>query len=291
MIDLTGEQWIAIQNTLQNAHTITVSDINRQWTMVIFSVGPFKIAYPDFICGRETIDENYVINTVAAAKKMGADVIRFQGGHLPKSKDIKHKVKQGTIKIKDLNLWKIIQPEKAKRTRNKSQKTKVCIRKGTIHDGATIYNMYLSTIKRHNGNIRYNQEYFTALSPEAAWVATIDDIPCAFICIGFQGQRGVYLHGGHETWSRKYYSSDLLYLFMLDMACARNMTSFDFLPSPKLQHSLWKYKESWGGENTNFEVTDMILNPLKGQLFILAMQFISSVNTLKNLLLRKLIKN
>lgn len=275
MLNLNSEKWINIQNAFHNANTIKVSGENREWPMITFNVGPFKIAYPDFICGREQIDEEYINHTISEAENIGVDVIRFQGGALTLKDGAKYIVNQGTIKIEDLHFWRNNQTEKARRTRNKMLKTHVCIRKGKTSDGPAIYAMYCNTITRHNGSLRYSQEYFTALSPEAAWIATIDDIPCAFVCIGYQGSRGVYLHGGHEPWAKQYYPNDLLYLFMLDMAYEKKLSSFDFLPSPKSQPNLVHYKKSWGGENNNFEVTDVILTPIKGKILTFSMKVVN----------------
>lgn len=281
MLDLNSEQWIDIQNAFHNAHAIKVNGNSRHWPMAIFSAGPFKIAYPDFICGNEKIDEEYINRTIAEAKNIGVDIIRFQGDSIPLNKGTKNIVKQGTIKIKELHFWRNNQTEKAKRTRNKMLKTRVCIRKGKSSDGPAIYAMYNNTIKRNNGNLRYSQEYFTALSPEAAWIATIDDTPCAFVCVGFQGHRGIYLHGGHAPWAKQDYPSDLLYLFMLDMAYEKKLSSFDFLPSPKSQHNLMHYKKSWGGADSNFEVTDVILTTFKGNFFIFSMKVINLLSSVK----------
>lgn len=288
MLDLNSDQWINVQNSFPNADAIKVYGHNRYWTMSVFKVGPFKMAYPDFISGNEKIDEEYINCTISEAKKLGVDVIRFQGKFVPIQKETKKILSQGTIKIEDLNFWRKNQKEKAKRTRNRKSKSRISIRKGTADDGLAIYTMYNNTIKRNNGSLRYTQAYFTALSPEAAWIATIDDKPCAFVCVGFQETRGVYLHGGHEAWAKQDHPSDLLYLFMLDMAFEKNLSSFDFLPSPKSQPNLMQYKKSWGGVNSSFEVSDVVLTVFKGNFLIFSITIMNLLTAAKKYIYSKI---
>lgn len=271
MIDLSSAQWIKSIESLHNAKVHHININGTESLIVVFSVGPFKMAYPDFLHGNMEMNAQYTEECIALAQNIGVDIVRFQGAPLTTLNYPISIVDQGTVCISDLNRWQKKLPQKAKRAQNKLKSTLLSVRKAIKEDTKKIYQIYIDTISRNKGNIRYTKEYFENLISDAAWVATFDHEICAFVCIGQKNNRGVYLHGGYIPSFKQHYPHDLLYITMLNSACDKGLISFDFLPSPIEQPSLTKYKLQWGGDEAPFVVTDVVLRPIRGRVLVFCM--------------------
>lgn len=184
---------------------------------------------------------------------------------LPRALKMKVKVQNiGTHMVPNLQQWQPDDFEKARRTRNRMARSSLRIERATAADASEIYRLYSETIARHRGSIRYRERYFCAMAERTTLVARNNDHLCGFVSFARRGSEAFYLHGGHSLGARALYPSDQLFYSMIMSAKNEGLTSFDFLPSPKGQRALLRYKEAWGGVTSPFLVSDVSLRRIRG---------------------------
>ncbi len=118
-----------------------------------------------------------------------------------------------------------------------------------------IYEMYESTVSRHQGALRYTREYFAALCALGqvnervrVFGATKDDRVAGFAITLRHGDTTFYLHGGTHDDFRRDGPSDQLLLEAISRARSDGSATFNLMASPPDQPMLVRYKEKWGGE-------------------------------------------
>ena len=268
MLDLASVNWTSI---LEEGLGATTSRMPDGGTMACFKAGPFRIAYPDFVVGRA--DSNAGLDEIIhVAKGLRADMIRLQAPQACSDPRTRGSHGLGTVMIGDLQGWNERQWEKPRRAANRETRSALKIRKGTQGDGWRLHALYCRTVQRHGGSVRYSERYFELLAPHAALVAEFEGKICGFVCAGFHGTRGLYLHGAHAQEVRGQYPSDQLFLAMLREARDAGLGSFDFLATPSNQQSLGAYKRAWGGMDEPLVVSDLALNPWRARGIVAAMR-------------------
>lgn len=280
MIDLDGEHWAAALQIGLGARVLRLSG-DDGGLMVCFRAGPFKVAYPDFLIGSRALDDAGLAARCAAARRLGADLVRLQTPVSVEDRRVYASHSLGSIAIASLQDWNERAWEKARRAANRRSRSELRIRAGRQGDGAHLHRLYLSTLHRHSGAARYSREYFEAIAPHAALIAELGDDICGFVCTGFQGGRACYMHGGHLPQARSHYPSDQLFVTMLRNARDIGLHSFDFLPSPPGQGSLAAYKRAWGGNDVGLVVSDLALNPLRARGFSWALRLSNRLTGLR----------
>lgn len=281
MIDLESRAWA---NVLREGLGAQSLNLPGGGMVTCFKVGPFRVAYPDFLIGSPCdIDTAGVQARIEAAKLLQADLLRLQVSHAPTSHQPFEVHPLGSIVVPLLANWSERNQEKSRRAANRTARSPLLIRPGKETDGAAMHKLYLSTVFRHGGAARYNRRYFELLAPKAATIAELNGDVCGFICVGYQAQRACYMHGAHSQEGRKHYSSDQLFLGMLRKAHESGMTRFDFLPSPPDQRSLIAYKKAWGGKEEDLVVADISLHPLRARSFSLALKLFNSWNSIRRI--------
>lgn len=271
MIDLASDLWLSALQAGLGAKVVRMPGADGG-LMACFRAGPFRVAYPDFLIGSEHLDEAALLAQCEAARQLGADLLRIQTDQALADARVFASHSLGSIAISPLADWSERSFEKVRRAANRQARSALQIRQGQADDGAHLYKLYLSTLRRHSGAARYSEAYFEAIAPSAALVATVDGSICGFVCIGFRGGRACYMHGAHDPQARAHYPSDQLFLAMLRTARDAGLRSFDFLPSPAGQDSLSAYKRAWGGQDIALVVSDLALNPLRARGFSLALR-------------------
>lgn len=256
MLDLGSERWSEI---IREGLGATTARLPGGGMLACFRAGPFRIAYPDFVVGTADYDCNFDL-LIDAARELGADLLRLQApGACADPRTLRvHEL--GTVVIGDLLAWNERRLEKPRRAANRQSRSDLVLRNGVAADGAQLHALYRSTVQRHGGIARYSERYFELLAPHAAIVAELNGLVCGFVCTGFLGSRGCYMHGAHAPQARSHYPSDQLFLAMLRRAREAGLTSFDFLPTPLEQPSLLAYKFAWGGMPAPLSVSDVALN-------------------------------
>lgn len=270
MIDLLSTSWV---NAVTNGLGATHHNLIDGGSITCFRAGPFRIAYPDFFTGTQgPVGPDELQARMQMARNLKADLVRLQTADMQASTQPLTTHELGSCIISSLDAWNEREFDKARRTSNREKRSPLLLRKGRRTDGKCMHQLYLSTIRRHGGAARYNQNYFELIAEEAAIVAELDGQLCGFVCTGFRNETAYYMHGAHAIEARKHYVSDLLFLAMLREAREVGMMTFDFLPSPADQPTLTAYKLLWGASAHRFTAYDLALNPLRARCFLAAVK-------------------
>lgn len=262
MIDLNSERWRSAVEASLRARVVPLASTNESEpsSLTIFRRGPWQIGYVDFIAGSEGQSEASLPALMSAARALGVDVVRFQGREpVPMSRRWARYPIQD-CRIENLQRWEARAIDKGRRTSNRRVRTALSIRRARRDDGAAMHRLYVETLRGHGGTAHYSASYFEAIAESAALVATYEGQLVGFVCSGFLGGRGLYLHGAQSPAGRRHHASDLLFLEMLCAAKAKGLKTFDFLASP--QPGLLAYKQAWGGRARNEWVCDCPLTVL-----------------------------
>jgi len=265
VIDLDGAQWADCLAASFGAQVVRMD--TAEATLTVFDKGPWTIGFVDFVSGSQGDPAVLVAPARLAAKTAGVHVLRFVADRpLPGSARFA-RYPQQACRLPDLQAWRAATSDKGRRTLNRRIRTSLVMRGATRADAAAMHALYLATVSRQGGVPRYPLAYFEALAPHAGTVALLDDQVVGFVCAGYRGGRGLYLHGAHAPSARAHHPSDLLYLAMLETARDRGLCAFDFLASP--QPGLLQYKQAWGGERFTEWTSDLATGALGG-MFVMA---------------------
>lgn len=268
MIDLGSDEWATALRDGLGARWMPLSDGG---SIACFRAGPFRVAYPDFLIGSHgCVGKDEIDMRIDAARSLRADLVRIQAVNAEVSHQAMAVHALGSTVIPALSEWDERQYEKGRRAANRESRSELILRPGCETDGGAMYKLYLATIRRRGGAVRYGQRYFELIAPAAATVAELDGNVCGFVCVGFHKLRACYMHGAHALDTRQHYPSDQLFLHMLREARDAGMSRFDFLASPAGQPSLLAYKKAWGGVREPLTVTDIAINPVRARGFNVA---------------------
>jgi CelD/BcsL family acetyltransferase involved in cellulose biosynthesis len=159
--------------------------------------------------------------------------------------------------IADLQDWDISRVSKnRKRDLNRARRSELTVVDAiTANDGARLFELYLETLRRNRGTVRYNAEYFGRLVELASThenlrvlLAKRDQAIAAFVVVARQGATACYLHGATDWSMRDYRPTAVLFNDAIEWAKTAGCQCFNFMSSPKDQPSLTQYKEKWGAE-------------------------------------------
>lgn len=262
--------------------TLYMSDLELSinYSLSIFKAGPFKIAYLGFPLGGGVDNLCLTSEMVLELKKIRFPVtihsIKIPVSPFLNCAELTLK-KQVALETAILNLqrWKPEKHNKIKRVMNKLSRQNICIQECSekFHPD-DLYKLYRDTIMRHQGNIRYNNQYFKALfelsrmnSNIKIFVATLNKRIAGFVVCVCHQNTAYYLHGSMDMNLKEYYPSDLLFYHSIQWAKNKGMECYNMLSSPKGQISLVKYKEKWGGETRVHKTYELNLNPLMTTLY------------------------
>ncbi len=267
-LNLDSEEWAGILRSGFGASLIDVAEGAETSRVTIFRAGPFRIAYPEFPVGATQYPRSLTNAIVRAARDHCVDMLRFHSCGSVQAESHVTALDLGTHVIPDVQAWDVSGIEKARRSRNRANRTPLAIERAVAHDAPEMYALYLQTLSRRGGSKRYTLPYFRALAgANSSLIARLDGRVCGFVSFAYQGLRACYLHGAHDASTRRYYASDLLFYEMISMAKAHGAKVFDFLPSPPDQPSLAHYKSAWGAVAGPFVVSDIDVRPLRAGFF------------------------
>lgn len=270
MIRIGSPAWA---NALQAGLGATVSEIDvaagRHAQLAVFERAGVRVGYADFAAGTDVLDDQYEEAILAVARRQNVDVVRFQASCAVKGSARFARYPLETSLVPDLKVWDERSLEKPRRTANRLGRTEIEVRRGVPGDAPVLHGLYVETMRRHSGLLRYTEPYFASLAESACWLACFEGEIIGFVASARSGDRGFYLHGGHRESARHHYPSDILFLTMLREAKEEGLHSFDFLASPPQQRSLLNYKRAWGGEPHPIVVSDRALG-WRGRMFTFA---------------------
>ena len=249
--------------------------------ITIFKAGPFRIGYVGFpkggVLGKHGINEECILAVSKARFPFPLHLLRIPCSSFDKKNvfDLDAVTTPETA-IVDLQRWKVSSVPKLSRYVKRANRSglKVIDASPVLLQGQNCYRLYKETIRRNDGNLRYNKDYFNELielshiqSNVRCLLAFLQDELAGFIVIVMHKQTAYYLHGASKVSLRRYCASDRLLFKGIVWAKEMGMNCFNFMASPNDQPSLIRYKEKWGGITRNQYVYELPINPLYAKVF------------------------
>jgi len=227
-----------------------------------FKKSLLTIAYPNFPIGIKSLEAAKIMTSdLSFLKKVNVSAQRLiiQHEDFDEGKSIPAQIKKQPMSlIQDLQGWSIDNlTSSIRRNIRKSKKNKIEIRAiSNIHEADSIFNLYVQTVKRHSGKVRYNREYFIQLvnailceSDITGYVALHGNGELiGYMISAYQNEVAYYLHGGIDYKYQKYRVMDALFAQSIVTAKDLGLLNFNFLTSPPNQPDLVRYKEKWGAK-------------------------------------------
>jgi hypothetical protein len=125
-------------------------------------------------------------------------------------------------------------------------------------DGTLCHELYVTSVSRQRGAIRYPKNYFNALCTSSASGGPVtvtkavapDGRVAGFLATLRQGDSVYYLHGGYRDDCAAMRPGYFLMRGSIESARDAGLRQFNFLTSPPGQPALLAYKESFGGQTS-----------------------------------------
>ncbi len=263
------QDWFSILKAGFNIDILSITineDIN--YRVPVFHKGPFRIAYPGFPIGAmpENCDTTLIAD-ILKNKNRSFDLLRLWCSGLASCGESTHKPSSlipETV-IYDLTCWSEgVLPAAVRRNLRKAKKSGLHIRPASIEDVKVVYSLYLDMIKKRKGNMRYNMNYFHELISVAQGSShlfvdvaeTSTGRVVSMIVTASHGGDAYYLHGATDFGYTNLRPADILMFKAISAAHDRGDNAFSFLPSPRKQDGLIRFKEKWGGKTQITPVYD-----------------------------------
>lgn len=273
-----SEEWQNIITSSFNAKTLYIWDNEQRdgATVTIFKAGPFRVGYIGFPVGgsiRKNSINNELVKFLTDTKlPITLHLVQITNTAFSENKYLPIPYSEiPETAISDLQNWDILLQRKTLRSDIKkalSYKINIFNAHSPRH-GNAMHKLYLETLVRRSGNLRYNNKYFQNIvnlsitnNRLVCLLAEINGDIAGFLTLAFHGKTAFYLHGGHSISCRQYKISDLLLHRAIILAKKAGITKFNFMASPKDQPSLIFYKEKWGGVTKNQKVYYLARNKI-----------------------------
>lgn len=275
-----SDEWLNVLKIGLGAH-IYYSDTKDypSYAFPIFSKGPFGVAYPGFPVGGAL--PNYIdgIKTddwlKGKIKTSSWHMIRIWNSKLEPSlgqtsKPSSYIQETYLPSIKRFSMESLHSP--VRRDIKRAIRRGVRIENAQISDAKKIYQLYIATIKRNHGSLRYTFEYFRQLTILAqknynlnilVAINDADEVIGFAVWIKHLGN-GYYLHGASDRKYSKDQPSELLIYKAISQASESFVKGFSFMGSPRNQPGLIRFKEKWGGETCETPVFDCYIPTIRG---------------------------
>ena len=297
----SSSQWHNILKEGFNCTTIYISDKNQKdgVSITIFKKAFLKIGYLSFPTGGtlsgETLDNNSIQYILKNILPKFVHILRIPSGKFtPANITCKTFYSCPETYITNLGDWTLEQISKrCRRDINKSirenENVEVIKDPGYAED---FYNLYINTIKKNKGLVRYTKSYFKSIITYSKKNKNIrctcikyDRKIIAFLILVVNEKIAYYLHGAIDYNFRKSLPNDLLIYNAIEWAKENNIKTFNLMCSPIKQPSLVKYKEKWGGETSENVTFEYGVSVVHYTLFKLANFILNAFNNIKSRLL------
>jgi len=144
-----------------------------------------------------------------------------------------------------------------RRTINEAMTNEISIEKiKNIREIETFYHLYLASIRRNRGIVRYPLALFENIFPlieqghADIFFANYQGRAVAGIAIIYSRKVAHYFHGGSSDEYLRLRPNDLLFHSAIVEASRKSKAEFDFLGSAKNMQGLVQFKEKWGTQRT-----------------------------------------
>jgi lipid II:glycine glycyltransferase (peptidoglycan interpeptide bridge formation enzyme) len=238
----------------------------------IFKVGPFRIGYVGFpvggMLGKQPLDNKTIMALQTAPLPTALHLLRLPTSAFDDNGMVLNlnSITTPETAIVDLQRWQLSQLPKLNRDIKKANRSQLKLIDASLlsSHGKICHHLYKDTMRRHDGNLRYNLNYFNALIELShtqtnlrCLLAFLDDKIGGFIVVALHGETAYYLHGAMNQALRRFGASDRLLYEAIMWAKEKKINHFNLMASPIDQPSLIRYKEKWGGitkEQKNYEL-------------------------------------
>lgn len=257
-------QWRDIIKSGLGGRIVCLSGPNGErmpWTL-ISRVG-LTVAFPRFPVGLVPGDEWLIadMETVKVALlEKGVDLIKMSAPATFLTKSItgnEDVISLPETCILDLHAWSADALSATVRRKFRfAESYGLVIQSVEVDDGRELHRLYINTIKRQGGRVRYTFKYFEALCSETqkssvisvGKVVTPNNEIVGFIVVGHDERCSYYLHGGFDERFSTQRPGYFAMRWAIELSRNRGKELFNFLVSPKGQPTLRAYKESFGGQ-------------------------------------------
>jgi hypothetical protein len=252
----------------------------------LFPAGPFRIGYLGFPLGR--LLGNGALRSILMSQlatglaEWSPLCVRVQGSAFIESDELQlPAVITPETAIPDLQAWShhSVSTNVRRDLKKAAGAGLELVDAESADDGVRLYKVYVATIKRHRGSLRYNARYFSRLIELAATRQDLRVITArkhgdiaGFFVLVMDADTAYYLHGGTNFELPNYHSAPLLFEAAIEAAKSRGLRCFNFMSSPADQPTLVRYKEKWGGITRQHKTYVLALRPAY-QLFKVAEKF------------------
>jgi len=233
---------------------------SRPFSIPIFQKGPFRIVYPGFPVGAIPMEYCRLLeDPTGLDDRVGPwHMVRIWQSTVLNPCQTRRHTNSMVVEttIPDLHSWDPARLSSAiHRNLKKANRSGLRIEPAEKSDSSRIYALYHATIRRKGGNLRYTESYFQALIDasrkqndiQVHTARTPDRKIASMLVCAYHRGRAFYLHGATDAGCSSMRPADLLMFNAIDRAKAQGMTAFSFLPSPREQSGLIRFKEKWGG--------------------------------------------
>jgi hypothetical protein len=245
--------------------------VGAPWGVAVtrFKVGPLALGYANFPIGLQSREQHSFLlakETRALLRKAGVYILRWQVPVAVVPEILAKRVLPVT-EIDDLQSWREdgLNPGVRYELR-RSRREGLRIREARLEETDRLHALYVRTVSRHRGQVRYTLSYFTALLRLAVvgekvqcYVGTPDktDDAIGFIVTVEDGVAAYYLHGGFDRAHAALRPGYGLLAHAIQHAQHAGCRQFELLASPPGQHSLVRFKEQMGGSTVDSAVFDV----------------------------------
>ena len=258
----------------------------------LFRAGPVVLAYPRFPLGLGDNDAWVLDSLPAVQSELAAnnvDLLRMSApmGLLAALPRIRIESSAPETVVERLGDWRAqdLAPTVRRKFRQ-AEKAGLVVRPAEAADGAACHSLYVRSVSRHRGALRYSKLYFDDLCATSASAGpvvvtkalTADGRIAGFLATLRQSDSVYYLHGGYRDDCAAMRPGYFLMRWSLEAAREAGQRRFNFLTSPLGQPALLAYKESFGGRSSQRSYWQQPLTAM-GSMTAWSLRLLASVRT------------
>lgn len=259
---LRGSVWAAVlKEGLGASAVLTCPPGMRPVNWSVFARLGMKAAYPNFPVGfeEEFIDaRDRIGDHLKQLRRRGVDLAMFSfpraaAFDLPIHAEV---ARQPETRILGLSAWSEARMSSATRRKvSRAERHGLVVRPCSSEDGECIHKLYVESVRRKGGGLRYGVRYFQALCEASSRSSAVSvgivrrepgDI-VGFISLLHGPEISYYLHGGYAIEAATFRPGYLAMYWAIRRCCALGCETLNLLTSPADQPGLVAFKESFGG--------------------------------------------
>lgn len=236
----------------------------RQVSLFVWQRGPVRIGFLGFPVTPGWAAEQMLRDAKAFNWPERVDLIRTNVSMLDEqAQEVGGGVRLPESVIPNMAVWPARAGKKIRKDLKWAERHGTTIRIARHNDAKLVHAIYAGTVKRHNGRLRYSEEYFRRLLMLVddrvdfrACIAVREDLDIGFCLGAITGSRAWYLHAGASPEYRRYGAADMLVHDLIAWARDAECQQLSFMPSPVAQPGLAQFKCKWGDADGHWLTRD-----------------------------------